>query len=71
MMKWGHLPEQAAGRAQLSDGAASVGRRERERGIEALLGGGDGGIMCGEAGCLHCGFTSATSHPLFKTIINC
>lgn len=28
MMKWGHLPEQAAGRAQLSDGAASAGRRE-------------------------------------------
>lgn len=25
--------------------------------------------MCGEAGCLHCGFTSATSHPLFQTII--
>lgn len=33
--------------------------------------GGDGGIMCGEAGCLHCGFTPATSHPLFETIINC
>lgn len=33
--------------------------------------GGDGSIMCGEAGCLHCGFTSATSHLLFKTIINC
>lgn len=33
--------------------------------------GGDGGIMCGEAGCLQCGFTSATSHPLFETIINC
>lgn len=27
--------------------------------------------MCGEAGCLHCGFTSATSHPLFKSIISC
>lgn len=27
--------------------------------------------MCGEAGCLHCGFTSATPHPLFKAIINC
>ena len=45
---------------------------EGERGRETLsLGGGDGGIMCGEAGCLHCGFTSATSHPLFETIINC
>lgn len=33
--------------------------------------GGDRGIMCGEAGCLQCGFTSATSHPLFETIINC
>lgn len=33
--------------------------------------GGDGSIMCGEAGCLHCGFTPATSHLLFKTIINC
>lgn len=35
------------------------------------MAGGDGGIMCGEAGRLQCGFTSATSHPLFKTIISC
>lgn len=27
---------------------------------------GDGGIMCGEAGCVHCGFNSATSRPLFR-----
>ena len=27
--------------------------------------------MCGEAGCLQCGFTSTTSHALFKTIISC
>lgn len=63
MMKRGHLPERAAGWAQLSD----------EGGEEEMpvCGGGDGGIMCGEAGCVHCGFTSATSRPLFKTIINC
>ena len=34
MMKWGHLPVQAAGQAQLRDGAASV---RRERGRDARL----------------------------------
>lgn len=38
MMKWGHLPLQAAGWAQLSDGSAI---RWRER--RWLGGGGDGG----------------------------
>lgn len=32
--------------------------RRRKR---CSLGGDEGDIMCGEAGCLHCGFTSATS----------
>lgn len=27
--------------------------------------------MCGEAGCLQCGFTPATSRLLFGTIISC
>lgn len=48
------------------------GRRlEGERQGCSPGGGGDGSIMCGEAGCLHCGFTSATSHPLLETIISC
>lgn len=34
MMKWGHLPVQAAGRAQLRDGAVGVWR---ERGRDARL----------------------------------
>lgn len=39
MMKWGHLPSQAAGRAQLSDGSAIRWRERRWPG-----GGGDGGV---------------------------
>lgn len=35
---------------------SAFGGRERLR--RSL--GGDGGLMCGEVGCLHCGFTSAT-----------
>lgn len=46
-------------------------RSEGERQGCSSGGGGDGSIMCGEAGCLHCGFTSATSHPLLETIISC
>lgn len=57
-MKWGHLPERAAG--------------WRWPAWKMLGGGADGGIKCAvKQGCLHCGFTSATSHPLFKTIISC
>lgn len=60
----------AAGRAPLSVGVASIGRREVKT-LSLSGGGSDGGIVCGEAGCLHCGFTSVNSRPLFTTIINC
>lgn len=57
-MKRGHLPQRAEGPAD-----------QREE--EVLTWWWWRGIMCGEAGCLHRGFTSATSHPLFETIISC
>lgn len=39
---------------------------------KTLGGGADEGIKCAvKQGCLHCGFTSATSHLLFETIISC
>lgn len=48
------------------------GQPWKQRRRRPLSGGGsDGGMICGEAGCLHCGFTSVNSRPLFTTIINC
>lgn len=60
MMKWEHLPLQAAGWVELKGMIWSALEEASQR---RLPGGGDGGIMCGEARSLQCGFTSATSHP--------
>lgn len=43
---------------------------EAEKEEMPVCGGGDRGIMCGEAGCVHCGFTSATSPSIVSRLLS-